>query len=160
MYMSEKNIVFLFALFCYTSCDIGTNLLVNGHPELRLVNDCGGITMTGFAFEPDRIKIEFNGKFSVCTDSLRIKKRGIPVPDSEIMFYLDSVELKDKRPFSLDGKSVLRIFIRQIPSLNYGRNGTIELLPSNFILCNGKPVINDTINFNCKLIKRKRSSSP
>lgn len=137
-------------LLCLTSCDIGTVLLVNGYPEFKLVNDCGDITMSGHTFEPDRIMIEFNGKFSVCTDSLRLKKRGMHVPDSEIRFYLDGTELKDKQHFSLDGKGILQILVRQIPSLNYGRIGTIELLPSNFILCNGKPVITDTVYFTCK----------
>lgn len=148
--MNVRNIVFAFTLFSITSCDISTKLLVNGYQDIRLVNDCGGITITGLAFEPDRIKFEFDGNFSICTDSLRLKKRKTPVPETEIMFYLNGIELEGHRHFSIEENGVLQIFIRQFPSLNYGRIGTIELLPSNFILCNGKPVITDTIRFSCK----------
>ena len=74
--------------------------------------------MTGVAFEPDQIKVEFDGNFKVCPDSIKVRKRGIPTPDSEIMFTLDGVELKDRSPVLIDGKGVFQINIRQYPSLN------------------------------------------
>ena len=141
---------------CLTSCDIGTTFLVDGNPEFRLTKSCGDITMTGVAFEPDQIKVEFDGDFKVCPDSIKVRKRGVPTPDSEIMFTLDGVELKDRSPVLIDGKGVFQINIRQYPSLNYGRTGTIELLPSDFILCDGKPVITDTIRFACKPRKQRK----
>lgn len=153
---TSKNIVILLVLLWFTSCDIGTYLLVNGNRQLQLVNEGDSITITGRTLDPDIIKIEFNGNYSVYTDSLRLKKRGRPVFDSEIDYYLNHVALKDKQQFSLEGKGVLEIYVRQIPALNYGRIGTIELLPSNFILCNGKPVITDTICFNCEPRKPKK----
>lgn len=137
-------------LVCLVSCDISTRLQVNGSPEHCIVNDCGDIIIAGMAFEPDRISFVCDGNFCIYGDSLKLKKNGLNVPISTINFYLNNDKYKDWHRISINGKNKLEIHISQDPSLNYGKTGFIELLPSDFIQCNGKPVITDTIHFACK----------
>jgi len=56
----------------------------------------------------------------------------------------------NQQSFQLSGKNRLSVRLIADYPLHYGRTGAIELLPSDFILCGGNPIITDTIRFEKK----------
>ena len=69
---------------------------------------------------------------------------------SGFTFILEDSLIDNYRPFTIQGKKQLRIRISADLPLHWRRHATMNLLPSEFILCNGNPVLTDTISFNYK----------
>lgn len=151
--MNKRIILLFFILFCICSCDISSKFVVDGNPEKRILSECGGIILRGHTMSADYIELSFHGDYIVNIDSIKMLKNGIYVPASEIRYSINNKELKDRCFQTISDRDSLSIIIHQGYSLNYGHKGKIELLPSGFIYCNGKPVISETISFECKAKK-------
>lgn len=127
------------------SCDIPSQLVLNGQEQLRCSADCGYITMSGKTMAADYITINSKGSFTVNLDSIKMLWNGNKVPKQNIRFYLNNRQLgNSKKAINLNNDSLFSITVSYICPLKYS-GGNITLFPSNFILCNDNAVIKDTI---------------
>ena len=148
--MKDRIIICCLMLLNICSCDISSKFVVDGNLEKRISSECGDIILNGHTMSADYIELSFRGDYTVNVDSIRVLKNGLSVPASEIRYSINNKELKDSCFQTISGRDSLSIIIHQGYSLNYGHKGKIELLPSGFIYCNGKPVISETISFERK----------
>lgn len=148
--MNRKNketILSIMALFGLWSCDPSYQLLLNEKPEYTYSSCCGLVTISGSSGLSDSFTIDFNGNFSVNLDSLSLIHRITSTPDLDFIYYINNEVITNNHEIVLlNGKNELRIGIRNQVPLHWGK-ATLELFPSSFITCNGKPVITDTIIF-------------
>lgn len=85
----------------------------------------------------------FDGHFSVNPEDLRIEPSSCEGRISNIRFLLNLQEITEKTIKTVDGDVITVIFSLQsnVPC----RSGPIRILPSDFILCENKPIIVDTL---------------
>ena len=120
-------------------------LLLNEKPEYTYSSNCGFVTISGSSGLSDSFTIILDGDFSINLDSLSLKHRITYTPELDIHFYINNdVVNNDHQTVIINGKNELMILIRNQLPLHWGK-ATLELFPSSFITCNGKPVITDTI---------------
>jgi len=155
--MKSKRTYYLFIVLLLASCDVGSKFYINNQPDITLQGDCGTIQISGFSLGTDEINLKFNGDFLVNLDSLKVLYNWHEVPDI-YLYYLHNDRMVSYvcRNLHLEGEEKLRISMRHIVSLNFLKKGTIAFLPSNFILCNGKPVLTDTLRFSIPAKSKKR----
>jgi len=154
--MKTRTIAFIIMTGCFASCDMSYPLLVDGHQERRVSCDCGSVVLKGWSAISDCIEVNLEGDFTVNPDSLRFKHPVKITKDAQPYFYQNDRPVDSHQPFQVTGTNKLRISLSVDLPLHWGRTGTIELLPSDFILCDGKPVITDTIRFACKPRKQRK----
>lgn len=146
------------------SCDISYELLVNGSRKYSLSAGCGSVVFSGRTFS-DKIFAEFDGDFIVYPDSFKFRWCKFSTTADTLIFSVQDMDNLDAesqtiqdtgKPLAISGRKRLTVYIRKLPPLNLASRGTVELFPSNFILCDGQPVITDTIVFerNQKLLKQ------
>ena len=143
--MKTKVITLLVMLGCVTSCDMSYPLLADGLLERRVSCDCGSVVLKGASALSDWIELSLDGNFMVMSDSLDIN-----YPRKSTDIYLNDSLIDNSQPLLINGKNKIGIRLSADLPLHWGRTGRIQLLPSSFILCDGKPIIKDTINFTCK----------
>ena len=152
--MKIKLIVYFVKLVCFvsciTSCDTAYPLLVDGNPEKQLSCDRGRVVLRGSSSLSDVVAMDCDGYFTVQLDSLIIKHPRKYSKDVQVFFYLNDSLIDNQQSFQLSGKNRLSVRLIADYPLHYGRTGAIELLPSDFILCGGNPIITDTIRFEKK----------
>lgn len=146
--MSIKYLLLI--IFCYTSCDISKPFVINGTREYVLSNLCGSINIKGSSFSTSVIiGFEFKGKYQVNTDSLKIKALAAEDIVTNIRFRLNN-EVFTENELEIESETLSLSFdlVSTIPYRSATK--TALLLPSNFISCEGKQVISDTIEIHVK----------
>lgn len=143
--MKKKCIVLLFLSFCCVACDYSEPFIIDGKNEYVLSNDCGTIKIKGSSFSTlVIIGCSFNGNYHVYSDSLKIKAFSVEDVITDIHFRLNNKDFTEKELET--GSEILTIYFHLKPTVPYqGATGKILLIPSYFITCNSKPLINDTI---------------
>ncbi|MBR6286160.1 MAG: hypothetical protein IKR18_04110 [Bacteroidaceae bacterium] len=129
------------------SCDTAHRLLVDDHQEKRITCECGTIVIMGASIINDYISVIFEGSFTVNPNSLIIKKNTKTI---QANLYLNGNPIDSHKPFAVRDKDKLSIHISDILPMHLGKTGILNLCPSNFIMCNEKPLITDTIRFTYK----------
>jgi hypothetical protein len=148
--MKTKGLILLL-IFCCVSCDISTPFVIDGEKEYVLSNECGTIKIKGSSFFPSVIiGLNFNGQYYADTDLLRIETVYNEDTITNISFRLNNVDFKGKEIEIKGGETLSLYFSLRSTVPNQKANGTILLLPSNFILCGDKPIITDTIRIQLK----------
>ena len=139
-----KNIKgFLLLFFICVSCDFSTPFLIEGGKEYTVSTGCGRITIKGSSFSTTFIiGCRFDGHFSVNPECLRIEPSSSEVRISNIRFLLNLQEITEKTIKTVDGDVITVIFSLQS---NVPCQSPIRILPSDFILCENKPIIVDTL---------------
>lgn len=145
---------------CITSCDMAYSLLVDGNPEKQLPCNSGSVVLRGSSSLSDVVVMDLDGNFTVQLDSLNIKHPRKFTKDVQVFFYRNDSLIENQRSFQMSGKNKLSIRLIADFPLHYGRTGAIELLPSDFILSGGNPLITDTVRFENKLKKQRGSRAP
>ena len=145
-----KKFFILIILGLLASCDISYTLLVDKKTKHVISSDCGSIVITGRSSLSDWIKLDFCGDFLVLPNSMKLRDSLDSTLYSGFTFILEDSLIDNYRPFTIQGKKQLRIRISADLPLHWRRHATMNLLPSEFILCNGNPVLTDTISFNYK----------
>ena len=162
--MKNKSIAFLIMLgcitSCITSCDMAYPLLVDGNPEKQLSCNSGSVVLRGSSSLSGMVVMDLDGNFTIQPDSLNIKHPRKFTKDVRMFFYLNDSLIKNQQSFQISGKNRVRVRLIADYPLHYGRAGTIELLPSDFILCGGNPLITDTVRFENKFKKQRGSRAP
>ena len=158
--MKYKSIVLMIKLWCIisciTSCDIVYPLLVDGNPEKQLSCDGNSVVLRGASSFSDVVVMDLDGNFTVQLDSLNIKHPRNFVKDFRMFFYCNDSLIEKQKSFQMSGKNKLSIKLIADYPLHFGVIGAIELLPSDFILCGGNPLITDTVRFENKKNRRRK----
>lgn len=149
--MKMKGLILLLIIFFGISCDISKPLIIDGQREYVLFAECGSIKIKGSSFSTlVMVGSRFNGKYHINRDSLKIKAFSDEDTITNIRFELDNKELMEKEIETKHGET-LTVLLNYQSTVPYQRaSGTILLFPSNFITCEGKAVITDTIKIQLK----------
>ena len=156
--MKIKNFFFLFILAAlYGCCNMAYRMTANGELAYRSHSECGDIVVTGISQGTDCIYMCFNGDFMLYPDSLRILRK--PYDENQVIWiYLNDSLINHKDSISIKGEGKLEINFKGLP-IHYQLKRkddigqTIKIIPSNFIRCNGTPILTDTILFWVKGMK-------
>ena len=155
--MRIKNFFFLFILAALYGCDIAHRMTANGELAYRSHSECGDIVITGISFMTDCIYMCINGDFMLYPDSLRILRT--PYDENQVIWIdLGDSLINHKDSISIEGEGKLKIGFKGLP-IHYADRSkdsvgrTIKISPSNFIRCNGKPILTDTVLFWVKNFK-------
>ena len=146
----QTGIACLLLLFItlLTGCDMPYTIKLDGKSKYRIPTECGWLEVSckelmGYNY---RLKIKaIDGEFDIHTDSLKIWAH----PQ---MVFSGAEFMMDKNTVSghitLKRKDVLECVFSTFPKDfdNFDPElYRVVILPNNFIMCNNKPLINDTI---------------
>jgi len=92
----------------------------------------------------------FNGKYHINIDSLKMKAASSQDMLTTIHFQLNNEEFTGKEIETKDGEALSFNFNLKSTVPYQSATGTVLLFPSNFITCEGKPIITDTIQIQLK----------
>ncbi|NCB44784.1 MAG: hypothetical protein EOM59_19510 [Clostridia bacterium] len=149
--MKSKGIVVLFLIFCSVSCDNSEQFVIDGKHEYALSDECGIIKIKGSSFATlVIIGCTFNGKYQVNTDSLKIEAISSEDVITNIHFRLNNEDFVGKEIETKGGETLTLYFNLKSSESYQSSSGTVLLLPSNFIICENKPIIADTIQIQLK----------
>lgn len=149
--MKTKALILSLIISCCFSCDISRPFVIDGQKEYVLPNQCGAMKIRGSSFSASVIiACTFNGKYIFNTDSLKIEAASAEDEITSIRFRLNNEEFTGNEIETKGGETLsLRFELKS--TIPYQKSsGIILLLPSNFIICEGKPVISDTIRIQLK----------
>lgn len=150
--MKVKGLVLLLIIFCCVSCDVSTPFVIDGQKEYVLSGKCGSIKIRGSSFTaiPVLIGCTFNGEYHVNIDSLKMEAIPNEVVVSDVFFQLNREDIKGKEIITKTGETItIRFNLASSTPFNRAKV-TVLILPSNFIICEGKPIITDTIRIQLK----------
>ncbi len=149
--MKTKALVLLFFTFFCVSCDVSTPFVVQGEREYILSSDCGTMVIRGSSFSTGvLIRCVFNGNYVVNTELLKIEPTSDEDTITNIRLRLNSVELTGKEIKTKRG-DVITLSCNLQSTVPYQKSrGMILILPSNFITCEEKSIISDTIRIQLK----------
>jgi hypothetical protein len=147
-----KILITLF-LVCLYSCDIPKPLCINNQGRDFMINsDCGSVIFNGSIFGGSLLIFtqKFNGNFEVLIDSLNHQFYPNTIKVESVDYYLNGNQIKN---------SIINIQAGQTLSMYYKLYAEVPtttdtvlfmVVPSQFILCNGKPLLTDTIRIRLK----------
>ena len=149
--MKTKTIVLLLLIFCCVSCDNSESFVIDGKNEYVLSDKCGTIKIKGSSFSMlVIIGCTFEGNYHVNTDSLKIEAFSSEDIVANFHFRLNNEDFTEKE-IETKGSEILTLYFNLKSTVPYQSvTGTVLLLPSNFITCEGKPIITDTIQIQLK----------
>ncbi|MCE8190279.1 hypothetical protein JFY59_08800 [Porphyromonas gingivalis] len=149
-----KTKVFILLLFFVgcVSCDISTPFIIDGQKEYVISGECGTIKIRGPSLPTHSIPITctFNGSYHINTDSLKIEADPNGVIVTNVRFRLNGEVFAGTEIETKTGET-LSIWFDVKSETSYKRSEvTVLILPSNFITCEGKSIISDTIRIQLK----------
>lgn len=145
--MKIKGLVLLLLVFCCVTCDISQPFVIGGSKEYVLSGECGTIKIRGSSLPtyPILIGCTFNGKYHINTNSLKMEASPNEVIVKNIHFQLNNKDFTEKIIETKAGETLSIWFNVESATPFYRSEVTILILPSNFITCEGKAIITDTI---------------
>ena len=149
--MRTKILTLFLLIFGCVSCDNSTPFVIDGEKVHTLHNQCGIIVVRGSSFSTSvMVACRFNGQYLINTDSLKIEAFSNEDMLTTIHFQLNN-EVFIGKGIETKGGETLSFNFRLLPTVPYQRTTrTVLILPSNFITCEGKPIITDTIRIQLK----------
>ena len=158
--MRIKVFFYFFMLAAIYGCDMAYRMTANGELAYRSHSKCGNIVITGISgTAADYIYMCIYGDFMLYPDSLRILRT--PHDENQVIWvYLGDSLINHKDSISIEREGKLKIGFKGLP-IHYGVGSrdyvddrrTIKISPSNFIRCNGKSILTDTVLFWVKNMK-------
>jgi hypothetical protein len=144
--METKELVLILLVFCCVSCDTSQPFVIDGEKEYVLYSECGKIKIKGSSFSTFvMVGCTFNGKYHVNTDSLKIEAAYSEDEITNIRLKLNNEDFIGKE-IETKERETLSFYFNLKSTVPYRKTtGTIFLLPSNFITCEGKSIITDTV---------------
>jgi hypothetical protein len=150
--MKIKKLTLLLLIFCCVSCDNSTPLIIEGHKAHIISTECGNIKITGATMFHEHIFCELNGNFTIKFDSLKIQLVPNTVEVANLTFYYNDKEITDWTEIvNINGNEKISIRFDYKSDRSFNKKFvSVLILPSNFITCEGKPIITDTIRIQIK----------
>jgi pyruvate-formate lyase-activating enzyme len=149
--MKKTEFFLLLFILCCVSCDFSTPFVIDGQKEYVLSSECGTIKIKGSSFSTSVfIGCAFNGKYSVNIDLLKMEAASSEDTITNIRFRLNNEEFTGQK-IETKGGEVLTLSCNLQSTIPYQKStGIILILSSNFITCEEKPIITDTIRIQIK----------
>ena len=145
-----KLLLTLSLLFSCVGCDIPDAFFINNTRKYFVSNNCGDIKIICYSFNSRQsIVFTFYGEFIVSLDSLLVVSANDKINNVDVGFKLLPVKVGffHQEPKELDKAATKKLYVKNGDILYVGLYERKELyiLPSNFIECNGEPIITDTL---------------
>lgn len=144
--MKIKGLILVLFIFVGLSCDISKPIIIDGQREYVILSQCGSIKIQGSSFSTlVIIGARFNGKYHINRDLLKMETISDKDTIVNMRFQLNDKDLFERKLETKNGEAITVTFTLKSTEPYRKANDTILLLPSNFIMCEGKPVITDTL---------------
>ena len=155
--MKNKLILCLFMLLCL-SCDVTRPMLINDNHSHSVQTSCGEIVFRAYSFGPweSNLLIHLNGEFIIIPQSLLYRFEPDAIEVKKILFWQNDEEIEIPDTIRVNKEEELRFEFRYQYKENvklshgYAEGLKMEILPSDFILCDDKAVINENMLFTLK----------
>jgi len=150
--MKTKGLILLLLILCCASCDKSTPLIIEGNKAHVISTECGNIKITGATMFHEHIFCELNGNFTIKFDSLNIQIVPNTIEVVNLTFFYNDKEITNwAEIMNINGTEKISIRFDYKSDASFNKKSIlILLLPSNFITCEGKPIITDTIRIQLK----------
>lgn len=140
-------------LVCLYSCDIPKSLCVNNQGRNFLISsDCGSVIFNGSIFGGSLLTFtqKFNGNFEVLIDSLNYQFYPNTIKVESVNYYLNGNQIKNNT-INIQAGQALSMYYKLYEEVPTTTDTVLFMVvPSQFILCNDKPLITDTIKIGLK----------
>lgn len=147
-----KIAIYLALVFLMSSCDKSFHLLMDEQKHIKINTECGQITINTSRFASTVFFVQkFDGAFWVHPDSFQLKFLPDYVRAKDLIVSLDGVERKSGDSFQVTNNYVnlnIKVFSPIPVSLD---TVTMLVLPSDYIVCNNKRLMKDTIKVSLKV---------
>jgi hypothetical protein len=141
-----KTVIFYLLVFLLSSCDMSVPISINNGKDMRIDTDCGKITLASSKFGGLILfGQKFEGSFWVQPDSLKIEFSPKVVGMKDLICSMGGEDRKNIDGFHVNNDYVtihFKIFSETPVNLD---TVTMLVLPCDYILCNDKPLLTDTI---------------
>ncbi|MCD7935625.1 MAG: hypothetical protein LUG98_02060 [Tannerellaceae bacterium] len=155
MKTSGSNFILCFLLSLYIgihifSCDPGKRLAVNGQKDYYLFSDCGNMSLRShWSMQRLFVVFQLDGTFDVYPDSLKLGFYPDTLQTAGIDFYVNKGMVPGNEVIHVENGIVKMVHRGDFYAITKDRSTKrFFILPCNFIMCNGKPLITDTIIIN------------
>lgn len=134
------------------SCDISTPLVIEGDKAHVISTECGSIKISGAKMFHEHIFCELTGNYTITFDSLKIVLVPEMIEVANLTFFYNDKEITDwKEVINVNGVEEISIRFDFKSEVQIKKETVlILLLPSNFITCDGEPIISDTLRIQLK----------
>jgi len=143
-------ICFVFSLLLL-SCDKSVPVSINNGKNMRIATDCGKITFTSSKFSSAVFfSQQFEGSFLVQPELLKLEFSPQFVGMKNLTFSVGDEQRKNNDSFQVNNNYVgvrFTVFSETPVSLDIV---TMVILPCDYIMCNNKPLLTDTIRISLK----------
>lgn len=134
------------------SCDKSQPINLNDVKDLSLSSQCGTVIINSSIFSNMVfLNYKINGKFTFEPDSLMVNFYPSTIRMVDLKYQLNSKDIASNEIYYLtNGNNVFlsfRIISDKVVSLD---TCSMLILPCNYIICDNRPLITDTININLK----------
>lgn len=141
-----RIIVYCMFALLFSSCDSSVPISINNEKSITIATDCGRISLTCSRFGGLILfGQKFEGSFWIQPDSLKLAFSPDFVGVKNLIFSVGNEEEKNSGSFQVNNKSVrvhFTIFSETPVSLD---SVTMLVLPCDYIMCNDKPLLTDTL---------------
>jgi hypothetical protein len=151
-----KNFTVLICMTMFMSCDKSHILNINDIKNYSIDCECGNIFIGASGFSNSVfIGQHFNGNYTVLTDSLKIEFNPESIKMKDIVYVMDKKNITDT-VINVNNNAILLCF-NLYSNIPYGIDTSMMyILPCSYIMCNGKPLITDTIRISLRDNRGKR----
>ena len=143
------GMLLLFSAVGFLSCDVGYCLPVENKPEMSkgIVTETGTVRIDGMYFQRlYYFNCDLKGSYVINIDSLKLN-----LSDDNLILRPNNIyisrDIKSKNNASVKNILIQKrlIFDRKDKTKEIQKPLLLTVLPSDFIMCNGKRIINDTL---------------
>jgi hypothetical protein len=146
-----KMVICCMLALLLSSCDRSVPISINEGKDMCITTDCGKITLTCSKFGGLILfGQKFEGSFWIQPDSLKLAFSPHFVGVKNLTFSVGNEERKNSESFQINNNSVrihFTVFSETPVSLD---TVTMLVLPCDYIMCNDKPLLTDTIKISLK----------
>lgn len=150
--MKRKVLLLLLLILCFVSCDISEPFVIDGKKEYVVSTDCGTINLRGSSIQTLSILLscKFQGKYHINIDSLKMRVIPNEIKITNIHFRFNNKDIVEKVIETKVDESLTMMYNLESSTPFRRSEATILILPSDFITCDDKPIITDTIRIQLK----------
>jgi hypothetical protein len=166
-----RTVIFVLLMtFCYSCMDVyylgdkSAPIKVNGYDLLMFSSECGNVDFVpsqyNVAESSNKITIYLKhyfdtGNYILYTDSFKIKKDSGNFTIDNVLFMYRGIKQSSRQTkqikqsiYQVNANEIVFVSFDVYSSKNWEEN--LMILPCNYIMCNDKPLITDTLRINLK----------
>lgn len=143
----KRKLFIIPVFFMLISCDFSVPISIESGKEYSLSTECGSLRIRGssMATIPIILGCSFNGNYEIDMSSLKLVTTRDDVKVTVVDCLYNSKNTEETK-FQINGSGTLSFSFKLEAEKPFRRKDVIVLFcPSDFILCEGKPIITDTV---------------